>query len=194
MSCQCWGWGNVGFHHFDHARKCWQLFMCSVLPGIGSGIWHLWGRDSHGRDEGFFPFEWESIQILVKCPWKCKIPDTSMAGRIFVILQSPLPWISSSLGLNGTFHGSIAMNCVRSCLSYVKWELPFQMNEYTFSSPALLSFAHPGQIGEKSCLNWIQSEQGGILERLGSSLGTLQQGSWTWCAGGLGLRSTERNK
>lgn len=27
----------------------------------------------------FLPFKWEPIQILMKCPWKCKIPSTCLA-------------------------------------------------------------------------------------------------------------------
>lgn len=157
--------------------------LCYQVLEVGSEICE---EESHMAGMRFFPFERESIQILVKCPWKFKIPDSSMPGRIFLILQSPLPWIFSSLGLNGTFHGNAVINCVRSCFSYMKWELPFQINEYTFSSPALLSFADPGQIGERSCLNRIQSEQSGILERLGSSLGNLQPGSLDLGCGGFG--------
>lgn len=88
-----------------------------------------------------------------------------MPGIFFLILQFPLPWISESLRQNCTFQAVLSWTLSGPASATWGENYPSKLMDKRFPPQPFFLLLILAKQEKKGCLNWIQNEQGVILER-----------------------------
>lgn len=118
--------------------------------------WQIWGCFFH-VNENQLKFQENMLEISKSLTLPCLV--------FFLIMQFPLPWISESLRQNGTFQAVLLWTMSGPSSATQDENCTSKLMDKCFLPQSFFLLLILAKQEKKVCLNWIQSEEGVILER-----------------------------